>query len=404
MRILHLANNLDPATGGPPVVAISLAAAQAALGHDVHLLAYEGGDSARLIRDTPFARQVNVHLLPTQSGVELVTAARALRYLTELQQLAPLDVAHMHGIWEPIFSRSGQLFRKFGVPYVMNLNGMLDPWSLQQKRTKKKLALALGVRSLLDNASAIHCGNEDEAALIAPLDLRSTKFVLYNSVWPVAEDQLPKRGAFYERFPELKGEPYALFLGRLTFKKGLDILIPAFAEFAKRHPVGRLALVGPEDTTFDVRRAVAESGCGDRIHLLGPIYDRDVKLAAYIDAHCFVLPSRQESFPLAVLDAVALGTPALISAGCHFPQIQKYGAGLVLPLDAHRWADAMANVFSNPSRANNLGRAGAKLVEQHFTWPRVAAKCISSYEQILGQIHTIGGAATDVWGRRLTTT
>jgi glycosyltransferase involved in cell wall biosynthesis len=404
MRLLHLVNNLDPATGGPPVVAISLAAAQAALGHDVHLVAYEAGESARLIAETPHARQVNFHLLPPSTGVETVTANRAIRLITDLLTLTPFDVAHMHGVWEPLFTRSGQILRKHGVPYVMNLNGMLDPWSLQQSKAKKKIALALGVRALLDNAAAIHCGNDDEAKLIAPLDIRSTKIILYNSVWPVPADEMPARGEFYKRFPELNAEPFALFLGRLTYKKGLDILIPAFSQYARNHPEGRLALVGPEDSTFDVRRAIAESGVADRIHLLGAVYERVAKLAAYQDAACFVLPSRQESFPLAVLDAVSLGTPALISAGCHFPQIQRYGAGVVLPLEPALWAQAFESVLTNPSRANNIGRAGAKLVEQHFTWPRVAAKCIGAYEQVLGRMQTIGGAAADVLGPRLSAT
>jgi len=152
MRVLHVIGRLHFADGGPPVVASRLAAAQARAGHGVAMLCYSAGPAdeqdARLLNAISGWDKVALHRLAPPGRVERVLGAAGGRRAIALA--ADADVLHLHNIWEPILPRAAAAARKLGKPYVVLPNGMLDPWSLAQSRTKKKIALAMGYRRMLD--------------------------------------------------------------------------------------------------------------------------------------------------------------------------------------------------------------------------------------------------------------
>jgi glycosyltransferase involved in cell wall biosynthesis len=259
---------------------------------------------------------------------------------------------------------------------------MLDPWSLAQKRWKKRLALALGFRKMLDRAAMFHVLNEDEGHLMRPLRLRPPVTVLPNGV-SVDPRRIPLAGSFRARHPEVGDSPYVLFLSRLHPKKGLDYLIGAFAEIARKDSRVRLVIAGPDGGALgSTQRAVRAAGLIERTHFVGPLYDTD-KWAALVDATCFCLPSRQEGFSVAILEALACGLPVIISENCHFPEVAAAGAGLVVPLDAGKVAAALAAVLADAGIRERMGRAGRELVESRYTWPRIAADSILMYHRLL---------------------
>ena len=265
-----------------------------------------------------------------------------------------------------------------GVPFVLLPNGMLDPWSLRQKAWKKRLALALGHRRLMDRAAFLHVGNADEERGVRLAGLTAPAVVIPNGAHPAEFDPPPPPGRFYADHPELAGRPYVLFLGRLHFKKGLDYLADAFAALAAHHPGVQLVVAGPDDgAAAPLRAAVAAAGLAGRVHLVGPIFS-NARYAALADAAVFCLPSRQEGFSVAILEAMACGTPVVVSEACHFPEVAAAGAGEVVPLNAAAVAAALGRVLSNPDRAA-MGRAGRELVMSRYTWPRVAEQLVAAY-------------------------
>jgi glycosyltransferase involved in cell wall biosynthesis len=378
LNVLHVINTLNPAAGGPPVVAARLAAAQAALGHPVTILAGHVTAADRL------GGLAGVRLVPsppvTQFGA--VFGRRAVDALVPI--VGEHALAHLHGVWDPLLYAVARAARAIGRPYVVTPHGMLDPWSLAQKRWKKRLAFALGWRAMLDRAAALHLLNADEKGLIVDLGIRAPGVVIPNGIDPAEFDPPPDPVVFRRRLTALGDHPYVLFLGRLHYKKGLDYLADAFRIVAERDPVVHLVVAGPDDgARSDFERRVAAAGLADRVHVPGAVYGPE-KLSAVAGAACFCLPSRQEGFSVAILEALACGTPAIVSDACHFPEVAEVGAGEVVPLDATAIAAALGRVLADAGRRERMGEAGRGLVTARFTWPAIAARTIETYAGMVG--------------------
>jgi len=275
MKIAHIIQSLDPGAGGPPIVAANLAAAQSALGCETMIVGYERPDARERIsaayKTTPHFEDVKLEYLPSPNRVERIFARGARRQLGPI--LRDFDLIHLHGVWDPILYAAADVAGKFAKPYVITFHGMLDPWSLRQKALKKKLALALGYKRMINEAAFLHYINLDEQRLTEPLHLKPPAKVVANGIFLEQIDPLPERGSFRAEHPELSGAPMILFLSRLHFKKGLDVLADAFAIVSREFPEARLVVAGPDDgARGDFETQIARLGIGGRASLVGPIY------------------------------------------------------------------------------------------------------------------------------------
>jgi glycosyltransferase involved in cell wall biosynthesis len=261
---------------------------------------------------------------------------------------------------------------------------MLDPWCLSQKKWKKRLALVLGFRRMLNRAAGLHVLNADERDLLTPLGLTTPCEVIPNGIFLTEFDPPPDPRLFRDRRPGPGERPFVLFLSRLHYKKGLDLLAEAFAKIAPRHPDVDLVVAGPDGgAEADFRERVAAAGLNSRVWLTGPLYGPE-KLSALAAARVFCLPSRQEGFSMAILEALACRLPVVITKDCHFPEVADVGAGRVTPLSADAVADALNGLLSDPAERESASQAGRALVEGRFTWPRIAEQTVRWYLQ-LGQ-------------------
>ena len=384
MKILHVIPSLNPATGGPPIVAASLAAAQAALGCQTGIIAYDFPHAAdnvqTALRGIPNIKDVAIGYLPPLTRYERLFAADAKRRAVPLVEQA--DLIHLHGVWDPLIKVFAAVARKKSTPYVLTPHGMLDPWALSQKNAKKKLALMLGYRRMLNSTAFLHFLNADEQSLAEPLRLRSPGKVIPNGIFPQEIDSLPNPGGFRRAYPAIGHRKYILFLSRLHHKKGLDYLADAFAIVAQRYPQAQLVVAGPDAGALaDFERQVTQLNLADRIHIVGPLYGEQ-KLQAMVDCDCFCLPSRQEGFSLAITEAMACQVPVVISKACHFPEVEQARAGIITELDPKAIAAAIISIFSDSPTAQRMGWAGRDLVQNNFTWPTVAQRMIDAYADL----------------------
>ncbi len=389
MRILHLISSLDPANGGPPVVAASLASAQAKLGHHVVLATIDQPDRRELIiqalQRVPGHAGIDVRSLEAKWSrpirfVEIQLVRSTIKPLADL--VGQADMVHLHGVWDVLIYAAARECRRSDRPYCVVPHGMLDPWGLGQKAWKKKLAFVLGYRKMLDRAAFLHVLNEDEGRLIEPLKLHAPNAIVPNGIFAEEIDSLPSRGDFYARHPELRGRPFVLFLSRLHHKKGLDYLADAFKIVARECPDVDLVVAGPDGGAREpFEQRIAQAGLTDRVHVIGPVYGPD-KFAALVDCACFCLPSRQEGFSMAIVEALACRVPVVITEPCHFPEVATSGAGEVVPLDAQAVGAALVRVLSDADRRERMGHAGRELVRSRYTWLKIAELSIDAYQRL----------------------
>ena len=146
MRSVHqICESLDPADGGAPVVAVHIAAAQAAAGSSAEIVLH--GIRRRASVASPRDLVEIHHSLPGMGNVrvERHASARSLgRFLRGT--VSAQDVVHLHGVWDLSLRLAGAASRRCGAAYVVTPHGMLDPWCLRQSRWKKRLVLAVAVR------------------------------------------------------------------------------------------------------------------------------------------------------------------------------------------------------------------------------------------------------------------
>lgn len=382
MRLLHVVGTIDPANGGPPLVSVRLAAAQAALGHEVSILTYVDPAAeeriARSIARVPGVEQVRRVSLPKLTRYENYFAPIARRMLNNI--VPRLDFIHIHGVWERLLIATAAAAQKHAVPYCWRPAGMLDPWSLSQGKWKKKLAMAMSYGPALRNAAFIHALNPDEARLIEPLKLARSE-IIPNGIFTEEIEPLPAAGEFRAKFPQLGDRPFIFFLARLHMKKGLDFLFDAFRILAPKIPNLAMVIAGPDDGARAWTDAqVAQHQLADKVFVVGGLYAQD-RLAAMVDATVFCLPSRQEGFPVAALESLACGLPVVISEDSHFPQVASGGAGFVVPLDAAQIAAGLEKIITDAAQRQRMSEAGREMIRRDFTWQRVAEQTTAAYER-----------------------
>lgn len=381
MKILHVAHGLAPEIGGPGIIAMELAVAQAALSHTVSILGnFESSQSQEFEKThagKPHASEVTVvnpgdlsrreHLFPRKS-------MRAFRTL-----LPDIDFVHLHGVWCPLLYHASRAARSAGIPYALCPHSMLHPWQMERYRIAKTLVLAAGWRRMLRDAHFIQANTKPEVEFVHAVEPSAWVEVIPNGIYNEQFDPSPDPLAFRRTHPALGDRPYILFLGRLHYQKGIGHLGDAFIAVAERRPEAALVVAGPdggEQAPFEAK--IKEAGLEDRVLVTGPLYGQQ-KFEAMAGAACFCLPSLNEGFSMAILEALACGSPVVISENCWFPEVEAAGAGRVVPLETSAVAQALCELLENVEDRGRVMEAAQSLIAGDYASCRIAGRVVEAY-------------------------
>jgi glycosyltransferase involved in cell wall biosynthesis len=363
MRVLHVISGLDTREGGPTSALLTFVRSQVRAGLSVSVAATwtraVPPDAAEPLREAGAAVTLIGPCLPP-----LRWHPRLARDVNKA--VANADVVHIHALWEEIQHRAARAAQRRGVPYVFTPHGMLDPWSLRQGAVKKRWYLSLRLRRDLGGAAAIHYTDEQERGLAGSLGI-STPAIVEPWGLDLAEfDDPPPAGSFRARHPLVGDRPLVLFLGRLHPKKGLDLLIPAFARARLGDAV--LVIAGPGDEAYraELEARARDALPGDRVVFTGMLRGRE-RIEALADADLFVLPSHQENFGVAVMEALAAGTPVLVSDRVNtHRQISEAGVGGTVEPTEQSVAEGLRRwMLDEELRRIAAARAAAFVRERH---------------------------------------
>jgi glycosyltransferase involved in cell wall biosynthesis len=385
VKVLHVIPSVAPRYGGPSRAVVDMCRALRGVGVDTLIATTDADGEGRLKVD--LGRETSFGGVPaiffSRQWSEAYKYSRPLaRWLSS--HVREYDVVHIHAVFSHACLAAARACRASGVPYVVRPLGTLDPWSLGQKSLRKRLFWHLGVRRMLDGASAIHYTARPEQTLaeeslglnrgvVVPLGVEENS---------LNETDGTKSQGRSEVFPERS--PYVLVLSRLHRKKGLDLLLPAFLSLVRRPEFAewKLVLAGEGDDEYvrSLRRLVSREGGGEHIVFAGWL-EGEKRRAALRGASALALTSYQENFGLCAVEALACGVPVIVSQHVNLaPEIEAAGVGWVTPLEQDALTRTLAETLGDAEARARRGAAGRELVRRRFSWEAIAIQLVSLYE------------------------
>ena len=366
LRVLHVIPSIGPEIGGATTALDDIVRSQRAAGLLVRVLATADGEPGRGL--APALEAVGVGCREIAGGGGPLTPHPALAEALE-EEVARCDAIHTHGVWELCQHLAAAAATRRGLPRVVTPHGMLDPWPLKQGALKKRLYLAFRLRADLASATGLHATSRQEAQ-----NLRALVPGVRVEVVPLGLDlaefaTLPDADAFGWRVPAVADRPYLLFLSRLHPKKGVELLIGAFARLLRHAslPPGlgerlQLVVAGPphDDGYLTSLRALSKRhSVADRTHFVGPQLGAE-RVEAFAGAAAFVLPSAQENFGIVVAEAAAAGIPQVVTGGVDLSTfVAEHGLGRVVEREESAVAEGLAAVLQDPWTEADRQRARA---------------------------------------------
>ena len=300
------------------------------------------------------------------------------------ERLGGFDVAHIYGLYDLIGPRVAAACRRIARPYIVEPMGMFLPIvrSIWMKRLYHD---TLGGR-LLRGASRVIATSEQERQEFLEGGIEDSKIVVRRNGIEIP-GQFPPAGSFRNQWDIPSDAKLVLFLGRLVSKKSPDLMLDVFSHWNRRGNGSQgsvLVMAGPDEGDGFRQRLeslAAQMGLTRGVIFTGPLYG-DAKWAAYRDADVFVLPSQNENFGNTAAEAVACGTPVLVTDRCGIAPLVDQRAGLVVPHDCAALEAGLARILEDPALAARL-RAGCKEVANSLGWAEPIAQMEILYEGLI---------------------
>jgi glycosyltransferase involved in cell wall biosynthesis len=384
MKILKVVRCFYPAVacGGLALTSFDIARWLVHRGHQVTVFTSDLLDRHRTMGQRTFDEIIE--------GIRVIYFHTVLRYRWDglqpdlcdvLDQVTEFDLIHVYGYRDFLSTLVCSFARRAGVPYVIEPMGMLQP--IGRSRRKKKAYDRLLGRRLVAGAARVIVTSEQERREALAWGLPDDRLVVRSNGLDLSQfDPLPPPGEFRRRFGIRASDRLVLYLGRISRKKNVPLLVDAFADLQMKDAV--LAVVGPDDGDGSWQKVLAvrkRRTLDGSVVLTGPLVGRE-RLTAYVDADVFVLVSENENFGNAVAEAIACGTPVIISDRCGIAPLVSGRAGLVIAPEKTELTKALRQLLGNERQRREFSRE-AWLLRERLSWEGPVAQLESLYRDVV---------------------
>jgi glycosyltransferase involved in cell wall biosynthesis len=376
--------SISPRRGGPSQAAIEMVNALRLRHVDASILT-TNDDCESLLTDLPIGGWTSYGGVPVLAFPRWNPPIRVLKeyiFSSRLNRWFPgnirnFDIIHVHALFSYPSTVAMMHARRARIPYLLRTIGQLSPWSLAQSKLRKQLMLKLVERRNLDSASLLHFTTTRE---------RDECFTAFGQSFPSLV--LPLGVRLPSPLPAIKSKSDGLrllFLSRLHPKKQLEVLLKGLALFQSDNPqaIWQLDIAGAGEPAYlaSLQKLAAQLNLSHRCRWLGHVQG-DAKTSLLQQADWFLLPSAAENFGIAVVEAMAAGTPVIVSPQVAVADlIVAAGAGLVCPSDPASICKILITHYQGPTSAMRM--AARSLAESTFSWGSVADQLETHYRQVL---------------------
>ncbi len=304
------------------------------------------------------------------------------------RNLKAFDVIYIVSVWNYPAAAAAHYCRQHKKPYIISPRGSLYPYTARKKLWKKLPYYHSVAKRDIQSAIAVHYLTKDEAEKCHPtLHLKNQAIVTPNGLDISEFNDLPGREKLRNRYPYLQDKKVILFLGRIHWIKGLDILSKAYGRLARERNDVHLLIVGFDEDGYKkkIRRWLKQEKVFDQVTFTGTLEARE-KLEIFAGSDLFVLPSYSEGFSMAILEAMICGLPVIITRQCNFPEIQTANAGVIIKPDGEDLYQAFVKMLANKKEAIEMGLRGKKFVQEYYSIDKIADMFLIAFQEVIKNV------------------
>jgi glycosyltransferase involved in cell wall biosynthesis len=389
MKVLHVIPSIASVRGGPSTAVIEMVKSLQKADCQVEIATTN--DNGELLLDVP------LNCLQDYQGVLVrffarfspqIHSVREFAFSAGLTQwlwhhLRDYDLIHVHAIFSYPSTVAMAIARLRNIPYIVRPLGQLCQWSLQQSAAKKAIYLNIIERKNINQSASLHLTSNAEKQEIEQLNLECKNFVIPHGL--AIPGIIPNASQLLREYFQLSSkEPIILFLSRIHPKKGLEYLIQALAQIKDKKFTLIIAGNGDSDYEAQINSCLHDYGLED-CSLMTGFVEGELKQLLLQGANLFVLTSYSENFGVAVLEALAAGTPALVTPGVALAQeIEQNDLGYVVPQEPTAIAKAIEKHLElSESEENKLSQRTRQFVLDNYSWEQIAQQLLTVYS-VLG--------------------
>ena len=364
MKILSFVSTLDMSSGGPSRSVPMLVKGLAELGVDITLM-------------TIRSENMNIHSLEgTTAKLKVLSPSFSRKEIAKYLADERFELIQIQSVWEMPYHKVILEARKQNIPYIVTPRGMLEPWSLSQKKWKKKLAWWLYQRNDVQKSACVFTTAKMEAEHVSNLGITTCKAVIPNGI---ETDAYPCKTS-------VEGvKKQVLFLSRVHVKKGIELLFEAWKRLHTDYVDWQLLVIGNGEAEYihSLENRVESLGLKDSIKILPPVFG-EAKIKVYQESALFCLPSFSENFGMVIAEAMSCGTPVITTTNCPWEILNETNTGWCVDLSVENLERALREAMGMDANAlYDMGQRASKFIFDNFDYRSVTRKTLRLYEWLL---------------------
>ena len=350
IKIIHCIESIDNSTGGPARSVTML----------IQKLIDKSQNKFILISKNTIS-PIITGFQKINNSLFLINTANEINKIVDTIHTEDFLIFHGHGIWQSVVHRMAKLARAEGVPYIITPRGMLEPWSLSQKRIKKLLALLIFQRKDLSHACVIHATSKMEEQSIRKLGFKNPIAIIPNGL-----DLNPYPITFPNKNTKSKK---ILFLSRIHPKKGIENLLNAWSQIDSNLKENwEIEIVGNGEKRYisTLKKRIVKMNMNSSIKIKDAVYGEE-KVRLFCSANLFVLPSYSENFGMVVAEALASFTPVITTKATPWKELIDYECGWWIEMGIESLKIALVEAITQDNEnLKNMGLKGRQLIESRY--------------------------------------